>query len=101
MSTDKKNVFTKTVLKFCRKIGIFGRNEVFDAFSMKTKMVFIIAQFLYSLLTFGPAYLAYYSQYCHIFLLLFIFSMAAFNGASFYIEVFSKVRSVYAYTFLY
>jgi hypothetical protein len=91
MSADKKNLFTKMVLKFCRKVGIFGRNEAFNSFSIKTKLVFIIAQFLFSLLMFGPAYLSYNSQYCHIFLLLFIFCMAAFNGASFYIEVFSKV----------
>jgi hypothetical protein len=91
MSGDKKNVFAKMVLIFCRKVGLLRREEHFDSSSIKTKFIFIIAQFVYSILTFGPTYVFYNSQRCHIAFLLFIFCTATFNGASFYIEVFSKV----------
>jgi uncharacterized membrane protein len=78
-------------LKFCRFLGIFGREEEFDASSMKTKIVFISSQFIYTVCTFIPTVLLYNSQLCHIAYLLLIFTMFTFNGASFYVEVFSKV----------
>ena len=91
MSSDKKNSFAKFVLGICRKAGFMRFNEHFDCFSTKTKIIFMGAQFLYSMMTFIPTIFLYNSQKCHIAFLIFIFCTSAFNGASFYIEVFSKV----------
>lgn len=91
MSSDKKNSFAVFILKICRKFGVFREDEEFDASSMKTKLIFIISQFIYSVVTFIPTILLYNSQYCHIVYLLLIFTTFTFNGASFYVEVFSKV----------
>mmetsp|Transcript_28109 Transcript_28109/g.26965 ORF Transcript_28109/g.26965 Transcript_28109/m.26965 type:complete len:369 (+) Transcript_28109:227-1333(+) len=90
MSSDKKNSFAISILNICRFFGLFRRNEEFDASSMKTKLVFISSQFIYTVFTFLPTLLLYNSQLCHIAYLLLIFTMFTFNGASFYVEVFSK-----------
>ena len=91
MSSDKKNFFAKFVLITCRKFGLLRSDEHFDSNSTKTKMIFMGAQFLYSIMTFVPTILLYNSQMCHVAFMISIFCAAAFNGASFYIEVFSKV----------
>ena len=49
------------------------------------------AQFIYSVVSFIPTIILYNSQVCHALFIIFIFIASAFNGASFYIEVFSKV----------
>ena len=90
MSTDKKNFFAKFVLKRCRNLGLLRSDEHFDCYSVKTKMIFMGAQLLYSVGTFLPTVLLYNSEMLHVGFLIFIFCAAAFNGASFYIEVFSK-----------
>ena len=91
LSADKNNAFAKLVVKLCRKLGVYRRDEYPDATSMKTKIVFISVQFFYTLLTFLPTMVMYQSHLWNIAYLIFIFTSAAFNGASFYIEVFSKV----------
>ena len=91
MSSDKKNFFAKFVLKICKKLGLLRADEHFDSYSTKTKIIFMAAQFFYSITTFLPTILLYNSQICHVAFLILIFCAAAFNGASFYIEVFSKV----------
>jgi Protein of unknown function (DUF2838) len=91
MSTDKKNFFARFVLSVCRNVGLLRFDEHFDCYSVKTKIIFMSAQFLYSITTFAPTILLYNFQICHVAFLIFIFCAAAFNGASFYIEVFSKV----------
>jgi hypothetical protein len=53
-------------------------------------VVFVSAQFLYTLSTFAPTIFLYRSQFWNALYLIFIFGNAAFNGASFYIEVFSN-----------
>ena len=91
LSADKNNAFAQLVVKLCRKLGIYRWDEYPDATSLKTKIVFISVQFLYTLLTFSPTMVMYRSHHWNIAYLIFIFTSAAFNGASFYIEVFSKV----------
>lgn len=91
LSADRKNSFARMVVGICRKIGVYGREEHPDSATLKTKLVFMSAQFLYTVMTFMPTILLYRSQRWNAVYLVFIFSNAAFNGASFYIEVFSKV----------
>ena len=91
LSADKKNPFAQLVVAVCRKVGIYRWDEYPDATSLKTKTVFISVQFLYTLVTFVPTMVMYRSHKWNIVYLVFIFASAAFNGASFYIEVFSKV----------
>eukprot|EP01034_Spumella_vulgaris_P030298 gene30298-37490_t len=90
MSSDTKNSLAKNILKTLRRVGIFGPQEQFEATSMKTKMVFVFSQLLVTVAAFLPTPLFYYSSVCHMLFIIFIFTVTIFNGASFYIEVFSK-----------
>ena len=91
MSSDRKNFFAKFVLRICKKLRLLKSDEHFDSNKIKTKLIFMGAQFIYSVVTFIPTVILYNSQICHALFIIFIFIASAFNGASFYIEVFSKV----------
>lgn len=90
LSADTKNTLAKAVLKLCRKLGIFRPEEVYNSKSTKTKIVFISSQFLYTILTFLPTPILYYSKSCHMVYIILIFACSVYNGASFYMDVFSK-----------
>lgn len=94
LAQDTKNAFCRKVLGAYRKVGAFRPDEDFDSTSMKTKMVFVFSQLIYSTLTFAPTWFLYNYQTLHMIYLVFIFTMSVFNGASFYIEVFSKRYNV-------
>jgi hypothetical protein len=94
LSSDTKNAFAKAVLKICRRLGILRPDEMFNSRENKTKIVFISTQFLYTVITFLPTPLLYRSPTLHVFYLIFIFTAAAFYGAGFYIEVFSRTYAL-------
>lgn len=89
LARDTKNDFSRMILKGLRRMGIFGQQEDFDSTTMKTKMVFVCCQLLLTLVSFIPTPLFYYSNFSHLFWIGLIFTISIFNGASFYIEVFS------------
>ncbi len=90
MSSDTKNSLAKTILRALRRVGVFGPQEEFNATSAKTKGVFVLSQLLITVVAFLPTPLFYWSSACHLLYIVFIFTVTIFNGASFYIEVFSK-----------
>jgi hypothetical protein len=89
LAKDTKNEFSRAVLKNLRKIGIFGPKEEFNSDSMKTKLVFVGCQLLLTVVSFFPTYVFYHIQLAHLLWIGLIFTISVFNGASFYIEVFS------------
>lgn len=89
MSTSRSNTTSRFILKLLRKINIFGENEEY-ARNIKTKLVFTSCQFMFTLTTFIPAIWLYSNQNLHLSLIILIFAIAVYNGASFYIEIFSK-----------
>ena len=89
MANDMKNPFVAKVLKLCRKFGIYTQNEKPDATNMKTKLVFVFCQFLYTLCTFIPSYFVSGHSFLTLALIGIIFIVSVFNGAEFYIDVFS------------
>ena len=90
LSSDSKNAFAKTVLTYMRKIRLFKKEEEFNSRSFKTKATFVCCQFLFTMFTFVPTYIFYYSRAAHLSYIGLIFTVSVFNGASFYIEIFSK-----------
>lgn len=89
LAKDTKNEFSRMILKGLRKLGIFGAKEDFDATSMKTKLVFVASQLLLTVVSFLPTPFCYNNQLFHLLWIGVIFTISVFNGASFYIEVFS------------
>lgn len=89
LSASKKNWMSRLVLKACRSVGLFGPKEEYDSKTFKTKLVYMVSQFMYTLFTFLPIPLLYRWQWIHLMYIIFIFTMAVYYGASYYIEVFS------------
>jgi len=90
MAKDTKNAFARMFLNLFRRLRVFRRDEEFDARSLKTKSVFVFAQLLFTLVAFLPTPFMYHSGTFHLAYILLIITSSVFNGASFYIEVFSK-----------
>jgi hypothetical protein len=90
LAKDTKNAMARTFLKFFRTLGVFGKEEEYDSRTLKTKAVFVVAQLLFTIVAFLPTPLMYYFPNFHLLYILLIITSSVFNGASFYIEVFSK-----------
>lgn len=90
LAQDTKNAAARFFLKMFRLIGVFGKEEDYDSRTMKTKIVFVVAQLLFTVVSFLPTPLMYHYSGFHLTWIIFIVTSAVFNGGSFYIEVFSK-----------
>jgi hypothetical protein len=89
LSSSSKNMLSQFVLKVCRKLKLFEPHEQYDSNTIKTKVVFMLSQFIYTVLTFAPVPFIYNNQRLHLIYIAVVFILSVFFGASFYIEVFS------------
>jgi hypothetical protein len=90
LSKDLKNPLCKGILLLCRKIGVFGKDEVFNSDTFKTKFIFMFSQGVYTILTFAVTPFLYASKTLLACYIMLLFTAATYYGAGFYIEVFSK-----------
>jgi hypothetical protein len=90
LATDKKNPTARFVLKLLRSVGLMRPDEDYVPNEFKTKFIFMSSQFCYTVLTFLPSFLVYYSYHLHLLYILLVFANSVYNGASFYIEIFSQ-----------
>jgi hypothetical protein len=80
----------RAVLKLCRAVGIMGRSEVFDSRNVKTKVVFMASQGCFTAVCMTPVPILYWYKEAHLMFIVILVVTSLFNGASFYVEVFSK-----------
>ena len=90
LAKDYKTPLTRWALRTSRRIGLFGRDELFDVASLKTKFVFVSLQLVYTVVTFLPIPLCYVSKRFHTALMLLVFLSCIWNGACYYIDIFSQ-----------
>jgi hypothetical protein len=90
LANDYKAGVTKLALRVGRLIGVFRNDELFDTRSLKTKFVFVTLQLLYTVVTFLPIPLCYESKTTHTVLMLLAFLSCIWNGAEYYIDIFSR-----------
>lgn len=90
LAQDTKNAAARFFLRMFRFLGVFSKEEDYDSRTMKTKIVFVVAQLIFTLVSFLPTPFMYHYSGFHLTWILFIVTSAVFNGGSFYIEVFSK-----------
>lgn len=80
--------------RLCKRVLISLRlmhpQEEFDSSTWRTKITFWTAQFVYTLLTLLPVKLMWASRRVHTCVLAAVYLTAIYNGASYYIEVFSR-----------
>lgn len=85
----EKNGMGWLVLQVCRKLGVFRADETYDSTTLKTRIVFMNGQFFYTFFAMLPTYFMFHNQTVHALTLLIIYIISIWNGAGFYIEVFS------------
>ena len=90
LANDYKAPVTRWALRTSRRVGLFGRDELFDSSSLKTKFVFVSLQLIYTVVTFLPIPLCYVSKVFHTTLMLLAFLSCIWNGAEYYIDIFSR-----------
>ena len=90
LARDKKNVMHKLVKRISRRLGIMGKDEDYQPESLKTKAIFLVAQFLYTMLTLLPTPFLYSSYHLSLAWFALLYGWCIWRGASFYIEIFSE-----------
>jgi hypothetical protein len=90
LTSNEKGAITRLARAACRRMGLMAKGEKFDATTVKTKLVFYASHFVYTTLTAVLAPFWYSSKYAALLYMLYLVLAAVFNGASFYIEVFSR-----------
>jgi len=66
------------------------KDEDFDSTELKTKCIFVALNFIYFLITIVPAGLIFKFKYGHLGVLLLAIGSSIWQGANYYIEVFSE-----------
>ena len=87
--TDKRNFMHLLVKTACVRMRILSPEESFSIHERKTKIVFVIAQALYTWVLCLPVPLLYHSSTAQLTFMCLDFVCAAFLGGRYYIEVFS------------
>lgn len=90
LARDTKNGCHILVYKICRKYGISKPGEFLHPDEPKTKLIFVISQLIYTIIALCHITLLYRSYYLSCIYLCFLFSWGTWNGATYYIEIFSK-----------
>jgi len=90
LATDSNNGMHQLVLGIMRKIGVMKNSEEFDAETIKTKLIFVSAQLMYTIVTLLPVKLLYNSYIFSILYLTGIFAWCVFQGAESYFEDFTE-----------
>ena len=90
LSRDKKNPIVNRVTKICSKYGLVKEGECLDPETNLAKIIFVLCQVIYSILTILHTNVLYENYLVSCIYIIFIFGIGVWNGASYYIEVFSK-----------
>mmetsp|Transcript_15296 Transcript_15296/g.23035 ORF Transcript_15296/g.23035 Transcript_15296/m.23035 type:complete len:560 (-) Transcript_15296:92-1771(-) len=90
LAKDKKNATARGVLKLMKSVGVMKKDEEYQAHEVKTKIIFMTSQFVFTVVAFLPSFLLYRSYRLHVGYMVALFVTAVYNGASYYIEVFSQ-----------
>ena len=86
---DKKNLTIKMFKKVLTKHGVLDKNKDVDPDSPMGKALFVCCQATYTIFTILHIKLIYANYYLTVLYIIVIFSVGVWNGASYYVEVFS------------
>ncbi len=90
MTRDERSMGARFIKMLGRTIGVYDPDESLNPDDFKTKVLFVITQFLYTVLSLAPTPWVFKSFWLALAYLGVIFLVGTWNGASFYIDVFSK-----------
>lgn len=89
LANDTKNPICRLVLNMCRKHGVLKPGEILDPDGWLAKAIFIGVQLLYTLVTLLPMGLMFSNYLLSSLYIMVVFTIGIWNGASYYIEIFS------------
>lgn len=90
IARDPKNATHRACKAALVRVGAMAADEAFDERAAKTKLAFWGFQLLYTLATLAPTPLLWRNRALHVAWIVAMFTTAVYNGASYYIEIFSK-----------
>ena len=76
------------VTKIMRRVGVMGEQEVFQAETLKTKMIFIIAQLVYTVITIVPVPFLFSSYFLSVLYISAIYGWTMWRGSRLYYQDF-------------
>eukprot|EP00484_Ammonia_sp_Unknown_P025688 CAMPEP_0197034094 /NCGR_PEP_ID=MMETSP1384-20130603/12302_1 /TAXON_ID=29189 /ORGANISM="Ammonia sp." /LENGTH=540 /DNA_ID=CAMNT_0042463977 /DNA_START=23 /DNA_END=1645 /DNA_ORIENTATION=+ len=90
LARDSKNFTNKLGRKLCISLKVMRKDEQFDSTKWKTKLIFVLLNFMYYMITVLPAFWIFRYKYVHLGVMLFAIFSSVWQGANYYIEVFSE-----------
>eukprot|EP00752_Nemacystus_decipiens_P006459 g5817.t1 len=90
LTTTPTNKMHQIVLFLMRKTGAFKKDETFDPKTVKTLIIFMGSQLVFTIIVSLPTPFLYDSKWASISLAFFVFLCALWNSSNFYIDVFSR-----------
>ena len=88
LARDGENGMHQLVLGVMRRLAVMETNENFDAETVKTKLIFISAQLVYTVITLLPVQIMYNSYAGSSVYMLVILSWTVYQGANSYCQDF-------------
>ena len=90
LARDADNGMHQLVLGIMRRIKVMAPTEIFQAETAKTKMIFISAQLVYTLITLAPVQTLYSSFPLSVLYISSILGWTVYKGANFYCQDFME-----------
>ena len=91
LTTAEKMSIHKQTLRLCRSVRLMGPKETFSPPTFKVKSIFVVLQACMTLCTFLPLAWFYRYEWIHTTVVLAILTFSVYNGARYYVQVFSRI----------
>ena len=91
LTTAEKMSIHKQTLQLCRACRIMRHDETFFPATFKVKLIFVTLQAIMTAVTFLPVALFYRYEVIHNAVVLAILTFSVYNGARYYVQVFSRI----------
>lgn len=86
-----KNPMYIITIDVCKRLGVILPGEIYHPDEVKTKVIFVVGQFIYALLWLLPTPLLFHIRFLNTTFLLVLVIAGIWRGGSYYIFVFSKI----------
>eukprot|EP00968_Pinguiococcus_pyrenoidosus_P020334 scaffold2350_cov259-Pinguiococcus_pyrenoidosus.AAC.2 len=90
ISGDRKHPMHRMVGSLLRNVGVMGRHEEFNSKEMKTKLIFVLGQLVYTVITMVPTVFFLNWWTGNVSFLLLIVVIVVYNGGGYYMKVFAQ-----------
>ena len=98
LASDTSNGMHQLVTTLMRRLGVMGPQEVFNADTVKTKLIFLTAQLVYTLITLIPVPLLYTSPLFSGVYITLLAGWTVWCGAGQYRADFNRLSTVLLHT---